>query len=67
MLLLATKLIKEIPDPCNAKEHYQSFIKNKNTGSVNKSKIINQLVVSQVGFNSSLYIDTEKKILTKKM
>ena len=65
--MLATKLIKEIPDPCNAKEHYQSFIKKKNTGSVNKSKIVTQLVVSQVGFNSSLYIDTEKKILTKKM
>ena len=62
MLLLATKLIKKIPDPCNAKEHYQSFIKKKNTGSTNKSKIVTQLVVSQVGFNSSLYIDTEKKI-----
>ena len=26
LLLLANKLIKNIPDPCNAKEHYQSFI-----------------------------------------
>ena len=23
LLLLATKLIEKIPDPCNAKEHYQ--------------------------------------------
>ena len=26
LLLLANKLIKNIPDPCNPKEHYQSFI-----------------------------------------
>ena len=33
LLLLATKLIEKIPDPHNAKEHYQSFVK-KNTKSV---------------------------------
>ena len=25
LLLLANKLIEKIPDPCNVKEHYQSF------------------------------------------
>ena len=38
--LFATKLIEKIPDPCNAKEHYQSFISNKNTKLVKQSKII---------------------------
>ena len=28
LLLLTNKLIKKIPDPRNAKEHYQSFIIN---------------------------------------
>ena len=31
---------KKIPDPCNAKEHYQSFIRKKNTKSVKQSEII---------------------------
>ena len=39
-MLLAKKLIENIPDPCNAKEHYQSFIRNKNTKSVKQTKII---------------------------
>ena len=34
LLLLASKLIEKIPDPCNAKKHYQSFIGKKNTKSV---------------------------------
>ena len=29
LLLLANKLIEKIPDPCNAKEHYQSFLKKE--------------------------------------
>ena len=33
LLLLANKLIEKIPDPGNAKEHYQSFIRKKNTKS----------------------------------
>ena len=33
-LLLANKLMEEIPDPLNAKEHYQSRIRKKNTKSV---------------------------------
>ena len=39
-LLLANKLIEKIPDPRNAKEHYQSFIRKKNTKSVKQSEII---------------------------
>ena len=40
MLLLANELIEKIADPCNAKEHYQSFIRKKNTKSVKLSEII---------------------------
>ena len=36
LLLLANKLIGKVPDSCNAKKHYQSFISKKNT----KSEII---------------------------
>ena len=40
LLLLASKLTEKIPDPWNAKEHYQSFIrkKEKKRKSVKKSK-----------------------------
>ena len=38
--MLATKLIEIIADPCNAKEHYQSVLKKKNTKSVKQLKII---------------------------
>ena len=31
LLLISTKLTEKIPNPRNAKEHYQSFIRNKNT------------------------------------
>ena len=34
LFLFATKLIETIPDPRNAKEHYQSFIRRKSTKSV---------------------------------
>ena len=40
MLLLPNKLIEKIPDPRNAKEHYQSFIRKKNRKSVKQSEII---------------------------
>ena len=40
LLSLANKLIEKIPDPRNAKEHYQSFIRKKTTKSVKPSKII---------------------------
>ena len=29
--LLGNKLIEKIPDPRNANEHYQSFVRKKNT------------------------------------
>ena len=34
LLLLANKLIEKVPDPDNAKEHYQSFMREKNRKSV---------------------------------
>ena len=34
LLLLANKLKEKIPDPYNAKKHYQSFIRKKNIKSV---------------------------------
>ena len=40
LLVLANKLIEKIPDPCNIKEHYQLFIRKKNTKSVKQSQII---------------------------
>ena len=40
LLLLANKLIEKMPDPRCAKEHYQSFIRKKNTKSVKQSKIV---------------------------
>lgn len=38
--LFASKLIEKIPDPHNAKKHYQLFIRNKGTKSVKESKTI---------------------------
>ena len=38
--LITNKLTKKIPDLCNAKEHFQSFLRKKNTKSVKESKII---------------------------
>ena len=35
-----TELTKKIPDPRNAKEHYQSFTRKKNAKSAKQSKII---------------------------
>ena len=40
LLLHASKLIEKVPDPRNAKEHYQSFIRKKNRKSVKQSEII---------------------------
>ena len=34
LLLLANKLIEKVPDPHNAKEHYESFIRKKSRKSV---------------------------------
>ena len=35
-----TKLIYKIPNPRNAKEHFQLFIRKKNTKSVKQSEMI---------------------------
>ena len=42
LLLLATKLIEKILDARNAKEYYQSFLKNRTKKFVKRSKIITQ-------------------------
>ena len=40
LLLLANKSIEKVPDPRNAIEQHQSFIRKKNTKSVKQSEII---------------------------
>ena len=40
--MLVTKLIDKIADSRNRKEHYQSFLRKKNTKSVNKTELITQ-------------------------
>ena len=39
-MLVANILIEKRPDPHNAKEHYQSFTRKKNTKSVKHSEIL---------------------------
>ena len=38
--LFTVKLAEKRSDPRNAKEHYQSFVRKKNTKSIKQSKII---------------------------
>ena len=40
LLFLPKKLIEKIPDACNAKKHYQSFLRKKKRKSVIQSEII---------------------------
>ena len=40
LLLLAEKLIKNIPDPPNAKEHYKPFTIKENRKSIKRWEII---------------------------
>ena len=40
--MFATKSTEKIPDPCNNKEHYQSFLRKKKTKFVKKLMIITQ-------------------------
>ena len=42
LLLLATKLMKVIPDVSNAKEYYKSFLKNSNNKMIKQTKGITQ-------------------------
>ena len=44
LLLFAKKLIEKIPDPRNAKEHCQSFIRKKNKKSVKHQVYTNNIV-----------------------
>ena len=39
-MLLVNKLIEKLPNPRNAKEHYESFLRKKNRKSVKESEII---------------------------
>ena len=39
-MLLANTLIEKVLDPCNAREHYESFLRNKSRKSVKQSEII---------------------------
>ena len=40
--MFATKLTEKNPDPSNAKEYYPSYLMNKNTKFVKRSRIITQ-------------------------
>ena len=40
LFLLPNKLIEKVPDPRNAKEHYESLLGKKSRKSVKQSKII---------------------------
>ena len=42
LFAIVCKLTQKIPDLCNAKEHYQSFIRKKNTKSGKQLKVITQ-------------------------
>ena len=39
LLLPSNKLIEKMPDPRNAKEHYQSFLRKKNRKSLKRPEI----------------------------
>ena len=39
-IVVLKQINRKIPYPCNAKEHYQSFLKKKSRKSVKKSEII---------------------------
>ena len=40
LLLFVKKLLDDLPDPCNAKQHYESFLRKKNRKIVKQSEII---------------------------
>ena len=59
--MLVNKLIEIIPDPRNGKKHYQSFIKKRNTKSVNESEIITyQLKAFDIVFVKSVITEHPK-------
>ena len=50
-----------MPDPCNTKKHYQSFIRKKNKKSVKQSDIINYQPKT---FENTNFVDI-KSIITE--
>ena len=60
--MFAIKLIETKPGPCNAKEHYQSFIKKKATKSVKQSEII---PYQPKTFENPKNVDIKSKSLNK--
>ena len=61
-LLLGNKLIEKISDPREAEEHYQSFIRNKNTKSVKQSEIITNQPRT---FENPNIVDIMKSVITE--
>ena len=60
LLLLANKLTEKVPYSCNAKEHFQSFIRNKNIKSVKQLKIITHRPKT---FENQNMVDTKSIIM----
>ena len=60
LLLLAKKSVEKIPHPCNAKEHYQSFLRKNNRNSVKQSETITYLPKT---FENSNIVDTIKSVI----
>ena len=60
-MLLKDKLIGKIPDACNAKELYQSFIRRKKRKSVKQSEIITH---QWKNFENSNFVDI-KLVITE--
>ena len=58
--LFATKLTEKIPDPRNAKKHYQSFLGKENTKSVKQSKIMTQ---QPKAFERPIIVDIKSVII----
>ena len=61
LLLLANKLIEKIPDPRNAKEHYESSVRTKNRKSEKQSEII---TYQATNFENPNIVDI-KSVITK--
>ena len=38
--MFATKLIEKVPDPRNARQHYESFLRKKNRKLVKQSELL---------------------------
>ena len=59
-MFLANKLIKKVPDPLNAKEHYHLFLRKKNRKSVKQLEII---TFQPKVFEDLNIVDTKSAIL----